>query len=251
MQSSRIPHHPAPNRPGLRTTLISLPRSVRRLAILSLLLGTVVLGSLAVRHGSEAAVPVAAIEVESKDGIAQLRMQLQRTPRNPALQAQLGLSLLAQVRTSGDPLLYLQAEEALNRALAVAPDQLDALIGQGVLALARHDFDGALLWAERAEVLNPYRAQIKGIQVDGLVELGRYAEAAAAAQAMVDLRPDLHSYTRVSYVRELYGDVDGAIEAMTAAVEAGTQGSEPALWSLAQLGDLHLGQGDLAAAREA
>ena len=51
-----------------------------------------------------------------------------------------------------------------------------------------------------------------GVRVDALVELGRYAEAVTALQQMVDLRPDLESYSRVSYLRELHGDVPGAIE---------------------------------------
>ena len=41
-----------------------------------------------------------------------------------------------------------------------------------------------------------------------------YADALHTVQTMVDMRPDLSSYSRASYVRELHGDVTGAIEAM-------------------------------------
>jgi tetratricopeptide (TPR) repeat protein len=62
---------------------------------------------------------------------------------------------------------------------------------------------------------------------------------------MVDLRPDQTSYARVSYARELHGDLPGAIEAMRSAVEAGPAGSEPTEWTRVQLGNLLFNTGDL------
>ena len=38
---------------------------------------------------------------------------------------------------------------------------------------------------------------------------------------MIDRRPNLAGYARVSYVRELRGDLPGAVEAMRLAVAAG------------------------------
>jgi tetratricopeptide (TPR) repeat protein len=83
---------------------------------------------------------------------------------------------------------------------------------------------------------------------DAQVELGRYDEAVQTVQKMVNLRPDLNSYSRVSYMRELYGDVDGALEAMRAAVQAGRPGSEQWLWTLTHVGHLYMNRGDLAQA---
>ncbi|MBV7336515.1 tetratricopeptide repeat protein [Chloroflexi bacterium TSY] len=158
--------------------------------------------------------------------------------------ASLGLLLLAQVRNTEDPAIYQQAQIVLEQALALDSKHIDALIGQGILALARHDFVDALDWAQKARQQNPFRSQILGIMVDAYVELGRYAEAIETAQEMVDLRPDLQSYSRVSYLRELHGDIDGAIEAMQAAIESGLPGSEEWLWSVAHLGDIYLDQDD-------
>ena len=195
--------------------------------------------------------PPALIEQSAASMTTALRAQLANAPDNPQLTAQLGLALLQQVRETGDASLYLQAERAFDDALALDDGQIDALVGQGVLALARHDFPAALTWAERARAINPFRAAIVGIQVDALVELGRYEEAVAAAQEMVDLRPDLQSYSRVSYVRELHGDVEGAIEAMAAAVQAGGPGAESTAWTTVQLGHLYFNHGDLRAAQKA
>lgn len=166
-------------------------------------------------------------------------------PDNPNAQAQLGLSLLRLVRETGDPALYTRAGRAFERSLAQEPNHLDALVGQGVLSLALHDFAGALAWAEQAQAINPFRAEIRGIKVDALVELGRYPEATAALQEMVDLRPDLQSYSRIAYLRELHGDVDGAIAAMRAAVDSGLPGMEATLWAQVQLGHLYFNRGDL------
>ncbi len=67
---------------------------------------------------------------------------------------------------------------------------------------------------------------------------------------MVDTRPGVASYARVSYARELMGDVPGAIQAMEAARDiAGTPAD--AAWASYQLGELYFNQGDLAAAEHA
>jgi tetratricopeptide (TPR) repeat protein len=74
---------------------------------------------------------------------------------------------------------------------------------------------------------------------DALVELGDYPAAVEAAQRMVDLRPDAASYSRISYLRQLHGDVQGAVDAMRLAVEsANPQNPESVAWSLVQLGDI-------------
>jgi tetratricopeptide (TPR) repeat protein len=85
---------------------------------------------------------------------------------------------------------------------------------------------------------------------DAYVELGDYAAAVTTLQAMMDLRPGLNAYSRTAYVRELHGDVEGAIAAMQLAAEMGWPGDEPALWATVQLGNLHFNRGDLAAAAD-
>jgi tetratricopeptide (TPR) repeat protein len=164
--------------------------------------------------------------------------------------AALGLALLQKVRENYDVALYAQAAAAFDQALQRDPQQLDALVGRGMLALALHDFTGALAIGDQVTALSPYKAAGHGIRVDALVELGRYAEAVAALQQMVNVRPDLESYSRVSYLRELHGDPDGAIAAMQMAAATALPGSEPWLWTTTQLGHLYWGQGDLAHAEQ-
>jgi tetratricopeptide (TPR) repeat protein len=86
---------------------------------------------------------------------------------------------------------------------------------------------------------------VYGILVDANVELGNYEEAVTISDKMQQLKPSLESYSRASYLREIYGDYNGAIEAMKLAVQAGLTGSEPQSWSRNILGDLYFNSGKL------
>ena len=222
-------------------------KAVRRVVVTAALLVTLAGGMwlMQTRTAATANIAPETSRAITQEGAARWEALLQRAPDNRYALAQLGLARLAAARVTADPALYTQAQAAFDQVLAADPRQIDALVGQGMLALARHDFAGALVWADRAAAVNPRRVDVLGIRVDGLVELGRYDEAVAAAQAMVDLRPGLEAYARISYLRELHGQVDGAIAAMQAAVDAGVPGEERTLWCQVQLGRLFAGRGDL------
>lgn len=177
--------------------------------------------------------------------IADLQARIRQDPENTDAYALLGLALLQRVRETGDSSLYTQAELAFDAALQRDPQHLDALLGKGALALSRHQFAEALRWGEQARAINPQRAEVYGIIGDAQVELGRYDAATATVQRMVELRPDLSSYSRVAYLRELYGDTAGAIDAMQRAVAAGNPVAEGTLWAQVQLGNLSFNSGDL------
>lgn len=131
-----------------------------------------------------------------------------------------------------------------------AGDQLfRALSLQASIELSQHNFAKALQTAEEAVMLNPHNAFIYGCLVDAHVELGHYAQAVEACDKMVSIRPDLRSYARVSYLREIHDDLKGAVAAMEMAVEAGMPGYEETEWARLQLGKLYekAGQMDKAA----
>jgi tetratricopeptide (TPR) repeat protein len=56
---------------------------------------------------------------------------------------------------------------------------------------------------------------------------------------MVTTRPDIRSYSRVSYLREIHGDVPGAIQAIQQAVAAGYPGYEDTEWARMVLAHLY------------
>jgi tetratricopeptide (TPR) repeat protein len=160
----------------------------------------------------------------------------------------LGQAYLQKARETGDPGYYPKAETLFQQALAGDSDDVEAIVGLGTLALARHQFATALDWGERARALAPYHTAAYGVIGDAQVELGRYDEAVETVQAMVDLRPDLSSYSRVSYVRELMGDRVGALTAMEQAATAGSSYAENVAWVRVQLGNVRFDGGDLAGA---
>jgi len=170
--------------------------------------------------------------------IAALRDQLAENPDDAATLRDLGLALLQRVRETADPSLYAQAEEALERARAIDPDDALILVGIGGLQLGRHDFADALVTAEDALELAPGMAAAHAVKVDALVELGRYDEATNAASALLAIRVDLASLARVSYLRELHGNLDGAIAAMRQAAESPALAPENTAYVRTLLGNL-------------
>jgi tetratricopeptide (TPR) repeat protein len=170
--------------------------------------------------------------------IAALQGAVAADPQNDDALLELGVALLQRVRETADPSIYAQAQEAFDRARALDADNPLPIVGLGTLALARHQFADALELGRTALALGPGLSTAQGVVVDALVELGRYREAEKAVQTMVDLRPDLASYARVSYVRELYGDLPGALDAMRRAVQAGGPASENNAYVIVLYGNL-------------
>ena len=161
----------------------------------------------------------------------------------------LGLAYQQRARESGDPAYYAKSDEALHRALRLAPRDLIATSGLGSLALSRHRFRDALVLGRRAHSISPTTARNYGVIGDALVELGRYREGFRAFDTMAGIRPDLSSYARISHARELLGDVPGAISAMKLALEASAGQGEAEAWTHVQLGKIYFSVGNLAAAR--
>jgi tetratricopeptide (TPR) repeat protein len=178
--------------------------------------------------------------------------RLQAAVRGGApLEAQLAGAYLQKVRETGDPSYYVRADGVLARALSRGPDDPAELVTAATLAAGRHDFAGALQLAERARAAAPDSIAAYPILVDALVELGRYGEAERTLQQLIDRKPTLAAYARVSYFRELHGDLAGAADAMARAVSAGGGARENLAYVQTLQGDLELGRGRFAAARRA
>ena len=152
-----------------------------------------------------------------------------------------------EARVTGEHGHYYPAALALTDRVLALPDLTEdhrfyALTLRSGVQLSQHEFAEALATGREAAALRPRDAQAQGVLVDAYVELGDYERAVAASDAMVARRPDLRSYARISYLREIHGDVAGAKEAMLMAARSAPPGSEEAAWAtleLAQLLDRH------------
>lgn len=177
--------------------------------------------------------------------IATMQARIKQNENDQQVYTRLAAAYLQKSRETGDPSFYGKSESLLHRALEMKPDDFVAMAQMGSLSLSRHQFAGALDWGMKAKAISPDTAMIYGVIGDAQVELGQYDAAIDTFQTMVDLRPDLSSYSRASYIRELHGDVGGAIEAMQLAVEAGGPNAENTNWTRVQLGHLYFNRGDL------
>ena len=155
----------------------------------------------------------------------------------------LGAAYLQKARETGDPSYLSQAEEALLQALELEPAGSKAMTLLGALELSRHQFKDALRWAQDSLDANAVNPAAYGVKGDAQLELGQYEAAFQSYQAMVDVKPNLESYSRVSIARRLAGSVNGAIEAMQAAVADGPPKTESLAWAQVQLGDLYFNAG--------
>src|SRR4030095_546873 len=111
------------------------------------------------------------------------------------------------------------AIKLLQSVLDKDPKNFEAMCTLGTVYLSQHHFQQGLEMGLKAQKISPYAAVVYGILTDSYVELGKYDSAVIAADSMCALRPDLRSYSRISYIREIYGDVPGAVEAMQYACE--------------------------------
>ncbi|MEV6598787.1 tetratricopeptide repeat protein [Actinoplanes sp. NPDC051346] len=191
--------------------------------------------------------PASRPEARETDPIAAAQRRLQRLPEDWNTWAELGMAFVQRARFTGDTGDHERARRALDRSLGIRPGNAAALTGLGALAAARHDFPAALRHGRAALAVDSYRAAALGVVADALTELGRYEEAFATVQWMVDLRPDAASYARASYTWELRGDVGRATDAMRRALNAATT-AEDAAFAEYHLGELAYGMGDLGAA---
>jgi tetratricopeptide (TPR) repeat protein len=209
-----------------------------------LLIGLAFGAGLAVLSGGGGAAAPAAVQRPVLTGtsadIPTLQSAVRRSPEREDLRVSLAGAYLQRVRETGDSSFYARAEGVLR-----TPRTPDGLATAGELALARHDFAGALQLGRRAANVGA------PIRVDALIELGRYAEAERELQAMIDRKPNLAAYARVSYLRELHGDLPGAASAMRLAVAAGGPAPENNAYVSTLLGELERRRGHAGAARDA
>jgi len=165
---------------------------------------------------------------------------IKKDPKDTKSILRLAALYIQEARVTGNYVYYdMAAMKYVNDVLKIDPADFNALVFKSLIYMSQHHFADGLVVAHEAQQINPYNAYIYGLMVDGNVEMGHYDSAVVYADKMVSVRPDLTSYSRVSYLREIFGDYKGSIEAMKMAVEAGGQGDEHTEWTRVQLASLY------------
>ena len=170
---------------------------------------------------------------------------LKQDPNDLNASLKLASLYIQEARETGNYMYYDKAAmKNVNTVLKIDSLNFNALVFKSLIYLSQHHFAEGLAAAFKARQVNPYNAYVYGLMVDGNVEMGNYDSAVSVADKMVSIRPDLTSYSRVSYLREIFGNYKSAIEAMTMAAEAGGRGDEHTEWTRVQLGSLYEKTGD-------
>src|SRR6516225_10804752 len=114
---------------------------------------------------------------------------------------------MQKARETADADYYRHAERAYRKALALNPKNLDATTGLAWVYGGRHEFELSIQSAEKAVALDPNSSLAYGLLGDAAVELGDYDAAFEHYQKMLDLRPDISSYSRGAHLLYLTGDL--------------------------------------------
>ena len=178
--------------------------------------------------------------LNAKKAIEGLLATIEQNPEDYKSMLSLSQAYIQEGRTTGDHGYYDKAAiELLDEVIKNEPENFEALCCKATVLLSQHHFAEGLELAKVALPINPNSAFIYGILCDANLELGKYDEAVKMADKMNATRPDIRSYARISYLREIYGDLPGAISAMKLAVEAGYPGLEQSEWTRCVLAHLY------------
>ncbi|MEO0896715.1 MAG: hypothetical protein AAFY71_09980 [Bacteroidota bacterium] len=182
-----------------------------------------------------------------------LKNAINQNPTDYRKRIQLAQLFMLEARVTGEHGHYYPAALQVLDGILQEASKPDVVFGakslKASVKLSLHEFKEAKKLAEEAVQLNGYNALIYGSLVDAHVELGEYDKAISMADKMMSIRPDIRSYSRVSYLRELHGDIEGAIDAMEMAVKAGYPGYEETSWAALNLGNLYQKDGRIPEAK--
>jgi tetratricopeptide (TPR) repeat protein len=180
--------------------------------------------------------------------MAQAQRLIEKNPNNYEAFNALALAQSRRARETSDVKFYAEAEETLKKSFAISTDNFDGKRIQVWLLPGKHEFVAAREEALRLNKRMPDDVMVYGFLTDANVELGNYDEAEKSCQLMLNLRPgNTPAVTRAAYLRELFGDVDGALELMNMALQSTSPSEgEEAAWILTQMAHLQLSAGNLA-----
>lgn len=185
--------------------------------------------------------------------VSALSSRLIENPQDAEALTELAHIYCIEARVTGEhgyyfPSVLNMLDQVLSQNNLNEKSLIEATTLKANVLLSQHRFHEGLIVAEKAHAMNPYSSQAFAALIDANVELGNYGRAVELTDQLMNIRPGLEAYARASYLRELHGDLEGAIEAMKMAVEAGYPGYENTEWTRITLAELYEKTGDIAMA---
>lgn len=209
--------------------------------------------------------PVLAQQNATDDLIKTLQSRIKRYPEDHAGYAALGAAYLQKGRETADAADYELAKYALEKSLDLVsndPSAAFATTQMAVLCMVEHRFEDALAWAQKALALGSGDPSPWAIAGDALADMGDYEGASGAYAHLTSTHGSeeerlAYSYqrdSRMSFLRFVAGDTQGAIQLMRSATRIAIEThmpSENIAWSEYQLGEVLFLAGETNAAENA
>ncbi len=172
-------------------------------------------GVLPVRAAEQKPVDVlTAIPVANESGATDLAIvkwtKQAREKGDARVWVNLGDALMQKARETGDPAYYGHAKGVYEKAATFNAQNDDALTGLAWAYGGMHQFDQSREWASKAIALNERNHLAYGLLGDANVEQGDYDAAFTHYQKMLDLRPDISSYSRGAHLLHITGQTNRA-----------------------------------------
>ena len=197
-----------------------------------------------------AAIPTPPARTAADHGIAKWAGLLRRDPSDDKTWVKLGDTLMQEPRETADPHYYGYAEQAYRQALARNPSSADAMTGLAWVASDRNQFGESTDWANKAVALDPKDNTAYGLLGDADAAQGDYDDAYAHYQKMLDIRPDIASYSRGAHLLAQDGNSRKAMWLMIKAVKTGSPYAENTAWCRTQLALMLFDEGALLPAEQ-
>jgi tetratricopeptide (TPR) repeat protein len=174
--------------------------------------------------------------------IAAARLAIEKNPGKAEHHNALALALARRARETADPEFYEQALAALEKSFAIEKDNFEGRKIMAWVMLGRHEFAEALKLVKELNRKTPDDTMVYGMLADAHAELGNYKEAEEATQWLLNIgRSSVPGLTRAAHLRELFGDLEGALELMnTAFHRISPREAEERAWVLTHAAHLHL-----------
>lgn len=175
--------------------------------------------------------------------IGELEQTVKTSPTDGKSWQSLAGAYLRRAFETADPSYYLLTTNALDRTESILGKTVEVHVLRANLMLALHDFTGARTEADAALAIQPTSFDATVALTDAMIETGDYMSARELIDTLVDVRPGVASLSRLSYYRQLTGDILGAEAAMRAAISAAPAESIDRAVALAYLGEIQLERG--------
>jgi tetratricopeptide (TPR) repeat protein len=182
--------------------------------------------------------------------IARLTAKVKRNSEDDRTWEDLGTAVMQKAREAGGGAYYKHADTAFRKALSLNPKNVSATVGVSWVHGVLHEFEESIEWANKALALDPKNQEAYGLLGDAHAEMGDYQQAFTSYQKMLDIRPDLSSYSRAAHLLYLTGDVRKASWLMEKAISAGGSHTENIAWCRAQRALMFWGTGALLPAEQ-